>query len=386
MDLIDGALRCEKERPRFAYVAPQLKQAKAVVWDYLKHYGLRVPGAQANESELRLDFPKGGQVRLYGSDNPDALRGIYLDGMVQDEAADSSPRLYAEVIRPALADRNGWGVWIGTPKGHNAFHDLWKEAKRDQERFFTLMLKASETKILAQDELDDLRRSMTPEQYAQELECSFEAAIVGSYFGTLMTKAEEEGRVLSHVYDPGYQVHTGWDLGMHDHTVIWFVQQVGMQLRVIDCYASNGFGLDHYAEVLQRKGYKYGKHYFPPDVAVRELGAGRSRIETLEGLGVPVTVGLQRRKEDSTNAVRRLLPKCWFDEEKCAEGILALKQYRRVWDDVRKVFLEKPYHDWTSHFVDAFAEIAAGIDEPGSLGSNPAFMSRLPKRDLSWVV
>ena len=115
LDLIDAALRCPKPRPRYAYIAPQLKQAKTVAWDYVKHYGARLPGATINESELRLDLHNGGQVRLHGSDNPDALRGIYLDGAVLDEAADASPRLFTEVIRPALADREGGCVWIGTP-------------------------------------------------------------------------------------------------------------------------------------------------------------------------------------------------------------------------------------------------------------------------------
>src|SRR4051812_17034006 len=134
LDLIDGALRCTKPRPRFAYVAPLLKQAKTVAWDYLRHYGLKVPGASVNETELRLDLPNGGQVRLHGSDNPDAMRGIYLDGLVMDEAADTSPRVFNEILRPSLSDRSGWAVWIGTPKGMNDFHDLWQEARRDPER------------------------------------------------------------------------------------------------------------------------------------------------------------------------------------------------------------------------------------------------------------
>jgi phage terminase large subunit len=382
VDLIDAALRCPRPRPRFAYIAPLLKQAKTVAWDYLKHYGLKVPGATQNESELRLDFPNGGQVRLHGSDNPDALRGIYLDGVILDEAADMHPRLFTEIIRPCLSDREGWAVWLGTPKGMNSFYELWQEAKKDEERYFTLMLRANDTGILPQVELDDARRAMTEENFAQEYYCSFTAAIIGAYFGREMQKAEDDGRIAEHLYDPGHQVETAWDLGISDHTVIWFAQRVGYQLRLVDCYAANGYGLDHYAKVLQDKGYRYGRHYFPHDVAAREIGTGRTRVETLQNLGVSPQIGLQRTKEDSINAVRRILPRCAFDRDKCDEGIKALRQYRREWDDVRKVFVERPLHDWTSHFADAFAELAAGIEEP--MAAQAA--STIRKRELSWVV
>jgi phage terminase large subunit len=382
LDLIDGALRCPKPRPRFGYVAPQLKQAKSVAWDYLRHYGLKVPGATPHEGELRVDFPNGGRVRLYGSDNPDALRGEYFDGVVLDEAADSSPRVFSEILRPALSDRAGWGAWIGSAKGMNDFFDLWQEARSDPERYFALILRASQTGIVPQDELDDARRSMTPEQYEQEFECSFQAAIIGAYYGKELQRAEDDGRIVEGLYDPGYAVHTAWDLGISDHTVIWFAQVVGYQVRVVDCYAANGYGLDHYARVLQDKGYRYGRHYFPHDVAAREIGTGRTRVETLHNLRVSPEIGLQRTKEDSINAVRRILPRCAFDRDRCEEGLKALRQYRREWDDVRKVFVERPLHNWTSHFADAFAELAAGVEEPMASQATRS----LPKRELGWVV
>jgi phage terminase large subunit len=378
MDLIDAALRCTKERPRFHYIAPLYKQAKSVAWDYVKAYGLKIPGATAHESELRLDLPNGGQVRLYGADNPDALRGIYSDGVVLDEAADMSPRMFNEILRPALSDRKGWCVWIGTPKGQNDFYDLWDRAKTD-ETFFTLMMRASQTGFVDQDELDDARRQMTPEQYAQEYECSFQAAILGAYYGREMDKAEEDKRIIPNVYDPTLEVHTAWDLGLSDHTSIWFYQQTGFEVRVIDYYASNGFGLDHYAGVLQARGYRYGSHYLPHDAEVRELGTGRSRVETLQGLGVQPLIVPKLSVEDGINAVRKILPRCWFDAEKCQEGIKALRQYRRAYDDVRKVFLEKPYHDWASHPADSFRYLAIGLQEPRAAKA-------LPKRNMAWVV
>jgi len=377
-ELIKGALQCTRQRPRFAYIAPLLKQAKAVALDYLKEFGSAIPGASVHESELRLDLPNGGQVRLYGGDNPDALRGIYLDGVILDEAADMSPRVFNEIIRPALSDRQGWAVWIGTPKGMNDFHDLWERSKEDKT-FFSLMLRASETGIVAKEELEDMRRQMTPEQYDQEAECSFQAAIIGAYFGREMEAALQAGRVAPNLYDPGLEVHTAWDLGMSDHTVIWMFQQSAMDIRLVDYYAANGYGLDHYAKVLQERGYKFGRHLLPHDVEVKELGTGRSRLETLRGLGINGEVVRKLNVEDGINAVRRIIPRCWFDKDKTAEGIKALRQYRREWDDLRKVFYERPLHDWASHPADAFRYLAVGLHEP-------SVASAFPKRSMEWVV
>lgn len=392
LDLIDAALRCEKERGRFAYIAPLYKQAKVIAWDYVKQYGLRIPGASANESELRLDLPNGARVQLWGSDNnPDALRGQFLDGCILDEAADTHPRVYSEIVRPMLADRGGWCTWIGTPKGQNDFYDLWEKAKRDPS-YLTVMLRASESGILPQSELDDMRRAgqMTAEEYAQEFECSFQASVLGSYYGREMEAAENEKRIASNVYDSTMQVHTAWDLGHSDQTAIWFYQSAGFEIRVVDFYSSNGWGLDHYVGVLRDrgrnpaypKGYIYGKHYLPHDVGVTELGTGRSRIETLRQLGLDnVSVVAKLPIDDGINAVRKILPRCWFDRDKCADGLKALRQYRRDYDDVRKVFLERPLHDWASDPADAFRYLAVGFQEPHK--SQAA--AKLPKRDNRWV-
>jgi len=382
MDQIDAALRSERPNPRYAYIAPLLKQAKQNAWDYVKDFGARIPGASVNESELRLDLPNKGRIRLYGADNPDSLRGIYLDGVVLDEAADMSPRLFSEIIRPALSDRQGGAVFIGTPKGQNSFFELWEEVKNDPA-WFKWMLRASETGILPEEELRDARRAMTEEQYAQEYECSFQAAIVGAYYGREMETAEREERILPRLYDKSLEVHTAWDLGAGDDTVIWFYQVAGMDIRLIDYYAANGWGLDHYARVLTERGYRYGRHYLPHDVEQRVLAGGevaRTRRQTLEGLGVPVNVVPKWTLEDGINAVRRILPRCWFDSEKCADGIKALRQYRREWDDVRKVFYERPLHDWASHPADAFRVLAISVGEPRA--NRPAIV----KPERKWVV
>jgi phage terminase large subunit len=387
--LLVSALHSKGTRPRYAYIAPFLKQAKTVAWDYLKMAARQIPGAGIHESELRVDFTNGAQIRLYGADNPDALRGIYLDGVVLDEAADMSPRIFPEILRPALSDREGWAIWIGTPKGMNSFYELWAGDGRDwvgainDPEWFTLMLKASETGLVKEKELLSNRKTMSADQYQQEYECSFTAAIVGAYYGREMEACEAEGRIVERLYDPAIEVHTAWDLGASDDTVIWFYQQSGMDIRLVDYYAANGWGLDHYAKVLAERGYRYGRHHLPHDVEMRVLTGGeiaRTRKQTLEGLGVPVTVVPKWSVEDGINAVRRILPRCWFDKTKTAEGIKALRQYRREYDEVRKTFVERPLHDWASHPADAARYLAISVTEPATSQKN------MPKPNRSWVV
>lgn len=361
--LVDAALRCKKADGRFAYFAPFFNQAKDVAWTYLKRYALVVPGASANESELRVVFPNGAWVRLYGADNPDRLRGLYLDGVVLDEYADMDPRMWAEVIRPALADRGGWAVFIGTPKGRNAFHALYEAAQIDPA-WFAAIYRASETGIVAAEELQAAAKDMTPEQYAQEFECSFEAAIVGAYYGKLLGQADAEKRIGSVPWEPRSPVWTAWDLGIGDSTAIWFAQQVGNEVRIIDYVENSGVALGWYAsEVADRRqrGWTFAEHLLPHDAEARELGTGKTRTETLASLGIRGKVLPAQAVDDGINAVRMLLPRCWFDAGRCARGIEALRQYRTEWDDKRKTFRDRPLHDWTSHAADAFRYLAMGL-------------------------
>jgi phage terminase large subunit len=360
--LLDAALRCEKPDPRFAYVAPTFTQAKDIAWTYLKRFALTIPGTTANESELRVDFPGGARIRLYGADEPDRMRGLYLDGCVLDEFGKMRPRVWPEVIRPALADRLGWAIVMGTPNGRNEFWKIYDEATRDPA-WFAEMFKASDTGIVAPEELDAARKIMSPEQYEQEFECSFQAAVIGSYYGKLLTDAERENRITRVPYDPAVPVHTSWDLGIGDSTAIWFIQQVGVEKRAIDYYESSGVGLDHYVKVLRDKPYIYGDTILPHDAEARELGTGKSRVETLDSMGVRNVRVLPRGSvEDRINAVRMALPTFWFDAEKCGpRGLEALRQYRREYDDRLRDFRNRPLHDWSSHGADAFGHGCEGL-------------------------
>ena len=365
-DLIKAALTSEKDRPRFGYVAPLLKQSKEIAWDYLKHYSapLVAHGATYNETELRVDFPNGGRVRLYGGDNPDSMRGIYLDGVVIDEPAQTRPSLWTEVIRPALSDRNGWAVFIGTPAGKNEFHDIY-ERSRSSEDWYSLMLKASDTGLISEQELYDARLQMGEDKFSQEYLCSFEAAIQGAYYSEALKIVREDGRIAKVPIERGLAVHTAWDLGISDSTAIWFIQVVGREVRVIDYFEGSGVGLDEYARMLKDKPYVYGTHYLPHDIAVRELSTGKSRLQTLSELGLRDCVVVPAHNvNDGINAVRRLLDRCWFDEDRCKRGLECLWQYRKDWDERGKVWRNNPLHDWTSHGADAFRMFAAGWAEP----------------------
>lgn len=362
-DLIRAALTEGKQDARYAYIAPQFNQAKDVAWMYLKRFCGVIPGAEFNESELRVDLPNGARIRLYGADNPDRLRGIYLDGVVLDEYADMRPSVWGEIVRPLLTDRQGWATFIGTPKGRNAFWSVWDQAQ-DNDRWFRLMLRASETGILPADELSEARAQMTAEQYEQEFECSFEAAIQGAYYAKELKQAEDEGRICSVPVERTALVHVAWDLGIGDATALVFAQVVGREWRIVDYYEASGVGLDHYVQVLNSKGYTYGDHILPHDVGVRELGTGRSRLEVLDSLGVRnVRVLPASPVEDGINAVRMTLPKCWIDKTRCRDLLEALRQYRTEYDDKRKAFKPRPLHDWTSHAADAFRYLCVGMDD-----------------------
>lgn len=357
-DLVRATVTNPLDNPRSAYIAPLFNQAKDVAWNYLKHYARPILAKPPNESELYVELINGGRVRLYGADNPDRLRGIYLDDVVLDEYADMHPGVWGEVIRPLLTDRQGRASFIGTPKGRNAFYDLLQRAERDPE-WFPFVLRASETGILPQAELDAARRDMTPEQYQQEFECSFDAAIIGAYFGKEVADAEREGRIRASVYDPTLPVYTAWDLGIGDSTAIWFWQVVRGEIRVIDFYEHNGVPVSHYGKVLHARPYTYAADFVPHDAKVREFtGDGRTRIEAMMKEGLKPKLVPMHKIMDGINAARVLFPRMVFDAEMCRDGLEALRQYRADYDEKTKAFKDAPKHDWTSHAADAFRYLA----------------------------
>ncbi|MGH6931454.1 MAG: hypothetical protein ACREEE_03360, partial [Dongiaceae bacterium] len=359
-ELLRGVGRARLPHPRLAYIAPYERQAKAVAWDLLKHYAGAIAGARFHETELRCDLPNGARISLHGADNPDALRGLYLDGAVLDEYARMDPRAWSEVIRPALADRAGWAVFIGTPMGRNSLWRLHEQAKRLPD-WRAALFRASATGVLPAAELAAAREAMSAAEYAQEFECGFDAAIKGAYYGAPLAEAEAQGRIGAVPHEPCLPVDTAWDLGVGDATAIWFCQRVGGEVRLIDYHEASGAGLEHYAAVLRGKGYGYGEHLLPHDTHARELGSGKSRVEILVGLGFRPRVLPAGKLEDGIEQARLLLKRCWFDADKCGRGLEALRHYRADWDQRLQAPRPRPRHDWASHGADAFRYLAMGL-------------------------
>ena len=368
--LLRDAILSDKTNPRYAYIAPTYRQAKAVAWDYLKQFAGKIPMVRFHETELRADLPNGSRIQLLGSENPDSLRGIYLDGAVLDEMADMPESLFPEIIRPALSDRKGWALFIGTPRGHNAFYELYENAS-NQKDWFTQVYKASETGILDEEELEAAKAMMSHDQFEQEFECSWVANVPGAIFAKELQSIQEMGRITEVPHDPSARVDTWWDLGVGDSTSIWFTQTIGRSIHVIDFYENRNEGLPHYAGVLQQKGYLYGTHNAPHDIEVRELGSGKSRREVAWDMGINFRVVPRLPLEDGIHAAQLLIPRCWFDHANCKHGLECLRQYHRAYNEKSRSFRASPVHDWSSHAADAFRYLAVGLKESRSFDGRP---------------
>jgi hypothetical protein len=245
----------------------------------------------------------------------------------------------------------------------------------------------TETDVLDPEELERRRNEMSEDEYKQEFLCSFEAAIVGAYYGSLMEKAEEEKRISGVPYDPLMPVHTAWDLGVRDKTSIWFMQRSpGGEIRLIDYYENDQESLEHYIKFLREKPYVYGTNLAPHDIKVKELGTGRTRIEMAEKLGLKFEVVKNIPVFDGINAVRSILPRCWFDREKCKEGIEALKQYRKEYSITLKTYSDHAIHDWSSHGADAFRMLAVGLESIENSGPVITPLIHLKPQPNAWML
>ncbi len=364
-DILREALSTKRNDWRGAYMAPFTTQAKTLVWDYLKFFAGNIPQVRFLETELRCSFSNGASIRLFGTDNANALRGMYLDDVIIDEPADIPREVWTRVIRPMLSDRKGRALFCGTPNGvDNLLHDVWEEAgKCDVPGLWSrFSFKASETGYIDKHELQAARLSMSKEDYQQEFECSFAAAVRGAYYADYLEELESKGQICSVPHAPELPVHTAWDLGMDDATGIWFFQVLSSgQWRVLEYMEDSGQGLQYYIQRLQEKPYVYGTHIAPHDIRVRELGTGLSRYEVAKQLGVNFSVCPAFSLADGINAVRTALPRMWFEKDACMHGLRALRQYRRTWRPRQEVYSSEPMHNWTSHAADALRYAVLGF-------------------------
>lgn len=374
--LLREILQSKRKGAIGAYIAPTYGAAKRIAWVMLKDFAGVIPGVKFNEAELRCDLPDGQRLWLLGSESPNSLRGLGIAACVLDEFSDQNPVIWPEVIRPALSDfGDGKCLWIGTPRGDNQFKDIFDYAtarveQKDPE-WSVMRFPASETGVLSKKELDAARATMDESQYQQEFEVSWSAALVGSYYSKLLETAESEGRVGKIPWEPNLEVTVSFDLGISDSTAIWFCQTLPREnaIRIIDYYEDSGKGLHHYVKILRERPYVYDKFLFPHDVMVRELGSGSSRYEILQSLGIRPSVIKKLPVADGIEAVRALIPKCYFDKNNCHEGLKNLRHYHRQFSDRTMDWKDRPNHDFSSHACDSFRYLAIGLrdDDPNSL-------------------
>lgn len=358
----------------YYYIFPTFAQARRVIWDgidkegrrFMDHFPKPLVDGKPNETEMKLKFTNGSMFQLVGSDKVDSIVGTNPVGVVFSEYALQDPTAWG-FIRPILAENGGWAIFASTVRGENHFYQIYELAKSDPANWHCQMDKASETKAIPQDVLDNERSEIirlygSDALYEQEYECNFAVPIAGAYYAEQIARAYRDGRVGNVPHEPRIAVDTWWDLGINDRMSIWFTQSIGQELRVIDFYESSGQGLPHYIGKMGEKGYVYGKHTAPHDIEVRELTTGKSRKDTASALGVNFDVAPKLPIIDGIDAVRGLFPKTWFDAEHCRDGLNALKNYRKQYDEKRKTYLNQPYHDWSSNAADAFRTLATALD------------------------
>jgi len=372
-ELVSRALYVNVEKrpnPFYGYIAPYRTQAKQIAWTILKDAVADIPGAKVYESELYVKLPNGAQIKLFGADDPDSLRGFYFDGVILDEYGDMKSTMWA-VVRPMLSDRKGWCVFMGTPKGKNAFYEVREKARKDSEnganKYFYLCLKASESGHLAQNELDEARSEMDEDEYEAEYECSFESAVKGSYYAKYMLVLENAGQITKVPVEDVLPVYLAMDIGRADATVAWFFQVFRGEIRLVDYYRRTNLSVDEFMSDLEGMTdcfgipYKIEKIYLPHDARAKTFASGKSTIEQILAYGYDCEIIPKLSKSDGIQAVRKTLPLCWFDKDRCEEGIEHLKAYQRKWDADRKVFAEEPLHDASSDSADAFRYLCLAV-------------------------
>lgn len=357
---------------QYFYFLPTYKQGRKIIWDGIDGSGFRLLDhihpdlrVKTNDQEMKIQLVNGSIFQVIGTDNVDSIVGTNPVGCVFSEYSLQDPQAW-DFIRPILAENGGWALFLFTPRGKNHAYTLYKMALKSPE-WFAQKLTVEDTgaipgEVLKRELEEIIQKNGDDALYMQEYMCSFEVPIQGSFYGVQLSNLSKNGQIGKIPIEPSLPVHTAWDLGVGDSTAIWFFQVVGREIRIIDYYENSGEGLAHYAKILKEKEYLYGVHLAPHDIRVKELGTGKTRIETARQLGINFAVVPKHTIEDGIEAVRNLLPRCWFDEERTEKGLSALRSYHKEWDDKNQVYKSHPAHDWSSHAADAFRYLAIGVD------------------------
>lgn len=381
------------------HLLPEMAQGRKAIWDAVNpHTGRRrideafpaVMKPTFKDSEMKVELGNGSTWQVLGSDNYNSLVGASTAGVVLSEWALAMPDAWAH-IRPILLENNGWALFLWTPRGRNHAARAFESRRQDPE-WYCLKSPATATEVFTPEQLEREKRELIAElgseeeglaRFASEYLVDFDAAAPGTYYAGLLGEAERAGRVGRVPVDPALPVDTAWDLGIDDYTAIWFFQQAGREVRVVDYFETCGEGLEAVVRrAIAGKPYLWGAHHLPHDVMVRELATGRSRHEALSSMGLSrIVVGAPADPEERVNAARLMIPMCWFDAERCAGGLERLRGYRKRWNRATRSY-GGPLHDQASHGADAFGEFA--LNRRGvTLPAGPA--SRAGGGALSWL-
>ena len=357
------------------HLLPEANQGRRAIWDAVNpHTGRRrieeafpsIMQPRFKDSDMMVELGNGSTWQVGGSDNYDRLVGSSVTGVVLSEWALAKPDAWSH-LRPMLLENDGWALFLWTPRGRNHATRAF-EARRQRAHWFCQKSPATETGVFTPDQLANEKAELVAElgseeeghaRFASEYLVDFDAAAPGAYYASALGQADVAGRIGRVPVDPALRVDTAWDLGIDDYTAIWFFQQVGREVRVVDYFETNGQGLDQIVrQAIAAKPYAWGSHHLPHDVMVRELATGRSRYETLGSLGLSrIVVGAPADPEERVNAARLMIPMCWFDAERCALGLERLRAYRKRWSRATMTY-GGPLHDHASHGADAFGEFA----------------------------
>ncbi len=369
------------------HVLPTYKQGRKIIWNGMMRDGRKFLDlwpenmvTRKRDDEMTLWLANGSMWSVIGGDDVDSLVGTNPVGVVFSEFSLTDPTVW-NFIRPILAENGGWAMFIFTPRGRNHAYRMHlrylEEMQKPHPRWFHQVLTVDDTHAISMEAIQsDRDEGMAEEMVQQEYWCSFDAPLVGAYYGAIMTKLDKQGRIGRVPHEPKCPVITGWDLGIGDSTAIWWAQQIGPEIRLIDFYQNSGVGIEHYVKVLQERAdendYVYREHLMPHDAEARELGTGKSLVETARSLGLRIRVVPKLSFQDGVQAVRTMLPQCWVDEENCEIGIQALREYVKqkkegeTGPDGEAVYGDQPLHNWASHPADALRTLAVGMRPPRS--------------------
>lgn len=363
-----------KRRGNYFYIFPEYSQGKKALWENVDKDGFRTINhapkeivKSLNNSEMKIDLINGSTIRIVGASNIDSIVGSNPAGVVFSEYSLIDPLVWGYIL-PILKENNGFAWFNFTPRGNNHARKLY-DGNRSKEDWFVQKYTAKDCGVFSDEELEETRAEYLElygddDLFEQEFMTSFEAAVMGAYYGKLINDLESKNHIKEVPIYPNIPVNTAWDLGYNDTTAIWFYQKVAGEIRVIDFYEMSGEGLSHYVKVLQDKGYIYGRHFLPHDAGNHSVDTGKTRLATLSSLGLRNLTILKRSKiNDGINEVRNILPICFFDKEKTTRGLDALREYHKAFDSKNKVWRDKPEHDWSSNASDAFRYLALSIRE-----------------------